>query len=213
MWHGYEWPAFLRFWSETLEQLVNNHAENGGTRSAELLPRVVGPVIPGTGIVMTVSFLERVILDALRKAGSKIDWVKLNEKDAWAKEIGVDLEWAGWPLIDGLTRLRHCFAHEYGRVTRRHLTSLQELSNALADRPVPLNFSGKKFSAGQFFSIDISNEDIVLSASSGADSNGLPLSAYQAIRLIFLSFLEELGKASIVDLHEWKNGTTRQSAR
>ena len=90
MWRGYEWPVFLRFWSERLELLVRRYAETDSTRSARLLPQVVGPVISGAGIVMTVSFLERVILDSLREAGSKIDWVKLNSDD-WAKELGMEV--------------------------------------------------------------------------------------------------------------------------
>jgi len=208
VWRGYEWPAFLRYWSETIEQLVNSYAEDDGTRSAKLLPRVVSTAIGGIGIVMTVSFLERVILDALREVESKIDWVKLNEDD-WAKEFGMDLEWPGWPLVHGLTRLRHCFAHEYGRATQRHLAPLRDLSNALADQPVTLTFGDREFSIGQFFLVDLKSEDIILSTSSGTTTDEAIVSASQAIRIIFLSFLEELERVSVVDLQEWRGGTTR----
>ena len=178
------------------------------TRAARLLPQVVGPVISGAGIVMTVSFLERVILDSLREAGSKIDWVKLNSDD-WAKELGMDLTWPGWPLMDGLTRLRHCFAHEYGRATQRHLHHLVDLSDALAERPVTIKFGSREFAIGPFFSVDRTSKDIVLSPPAGWATDGAIVSVSQATRLIILSFLEELEQVGIVDLQEWRDGVGR----
>lgn len=201
MWKGYEWPAFLRFWSETLDLLVRKHATRDGTRSAQLLPVVVGPVIAGTGIVMTVSFLERVILDSLRRAKSDINWVKLNNND-WAKALGMNLGWPGWPLIDALTRLRHCFAHEYGRATKAQLPRLQALSNDLANQPVVITWLNREYSIGQFFSVDPESDDIILLASNEKSPS-------QSIRMIFLSFLEELEKVGVVDLQEWRDGETQ----
>jgi len=165
-----------------------------------LLPKVVGPVITGTGIVMTVSFLERVILDSLRRSSSEINWVKLNN-DNWRRELGMNLEWPGWPLIDGLTSLRHCFAHEYGRVTQRQLTPLKNLSRDLAAHPIQINWCDREFSIGQFFSINLENDEIILMASND-------MSPSQSIRITFLSFLEELEKVNIVDMREWKEGTS-----
>lgn len=208
MWQGYEWPVFLRFWSERLELLVRRYAENDGTRSARLLPQVVGPVIAGTGIVMTVSFFERVILDALREAGSEIDWVKLNERN-WANELEMNLEWPGWPLIEGLTRLRHCFAHEYGRATERHLQPLIDLSNALEDQPVTITWGDREFSIGPFFSVNRTSKDIILSPPAGSTADEALVGASRATRIIFLSFLEELEKVGVVDLQEWKDGAGR----
>jgi len=149
--------------------LIRNHAENDGTRSAELLPRVVGPVITGTGIVMTVSFLERVILDRLRRIGSDINWVKLTN-DNWAVELGMDMGWPGWPLIVGLARLRHCFAHEYGRATERQLGPLVDLSNSLADAHITIEFADREFIIAQFFFVDPGSEDIIFSAPTGSST-------------------------------------------
>lgn len=207
MWRGKEWPAFLRFWSETLEVLVRRHAEIGAG-SARHLPQVVGPVIAGTGIVMTVSFLERVILDALREAGSEIDWVKLNNRD-WATELEMDLEWPGWPLMDGLTRLRHCFAHEYGRATQRHLQALLDLSCALADQPVTITFGAREFSIGQFFSVDRASKEIILSPPAGSRTDEAIVGVSRATRITFLSFLEELEKVGVVDMREWTSGAAQ----
>lgn len=211
MWRGYEWPAFLRFWSEKLELLVRRHAENDGTRSAQLLPQVVGPVIAGTGIVMTVSFLERVILDSLRETESEINWVKLDNRN-WAEELEMDLEWPGWPLMDGLTRLRHCFAHEYGRATQRQLRPLLNLSNALADQPVTIAWGPREFAIGPFFSIDQESKDIILSPPAGRTTNDAIVGVARATRITFLSFLEELEKVGVVDLQEWRDGAAQPQA-
>ena len=208
MLRGYEWPTFLRFWSEGLGGLVKQYAENNHHRSARLLPQVVGPVLAGTGIVMTVSFLERVILDALREVESEIDWVKLDDRN-WAVELEMDLEWPGWPLMDGLTRLRHCFAHEYGRATERHIHYLVDLSNALADQPVTITFGAREFPIGQFFSVDRASKDIVLSPPVGTVTGDPLVGASQATRLIFLSFLDELEKVGVVDMQEWRSGASR----
>jgi len=202
MWKGYEWPAFLRFWTERLEILVRRFAETDGSRSASLLPDVVIPVIGGTGIVMSVSFLERIILDALNRAGSKISWVKLNNDD-WAKELGMDLSWPGWPFIDILTRLRHCFAHEYGRATQKQINELQKLRSSLATNPIQITWVSKTYVIYPFFSIDPVAKEITLESSptKGSDPERSPS---QSFRIILLSFLEELEKIGVVDLQDWK---------
>ena len=203
MWQGYEWAAFARFWTETLEILVRGHAENDGTRSAQLLPKVVSPVIAGTGIVMSVSFLERVILDALKNTGSEITWVKLTNDD-WANELGVSLDWPGWPLIEILTRLRHCFAHEYGRATQKQLNELLELRNNLNENSITITWVGKEYTICPFYTINSETEEILLETSNSGNCERR-LSPSQSIRIILLSFLEELEKAQIVGLEGWKN--------
>lgn len=207
MWRGYEWSAFLGFWSETLDRLVGGIAAEGENSSVLLLPKVIGPVIPGTGIVMTVSFLERVILDALVERDSHITWVKL-DRDDWVQELGVDQEWVGWPLIQGMTRLRHCFAHEYGRATNRQFGPLIELSDQLKDNPIRIPFYENDFNIGQFYVVNPDTKEIILSNSACTrihDGASLPWSV--ANRIIFMSFLDELEKVNIVDMSEWKTGS------
>ena len=126
MLQGKQWPAFLRFWTETLEILVRKHAEFEGSPRGDALLEAVGPVIPGAGIIMSVSFLERVILDKLIENNSDIKIVKLTKED-WKNELGLDENWEGWPLVEILTRLRHCFAHEYGRATEYQINKLKVL--------------------------------------------------------------------------------------
>ena len=207
MWQGYEWATFARFWTETLEMLVRKHANNDGTRSARLLSTVATPVIAGTGIVMSVSFLERVILDALKKNNSTITWVKLTNDD-WAKELGINLEWSGWPLIEILTRLRHCFAHEYGRATQKQIEALLNLKHSIEKKPIKIKWSEKEHSICPFYKIDLETEEIILETSDTCNCER-KLSPSQSIRIILLSFLEELDKVGVVDLDGWKKASEK----
>lgn len=208
MWHGYEWPVFLRFWTETLDILVRGYAERKDIRSAKLLPEVVSPVIPGIGIVMSVSFLERVILDALRERGSSITWVKLNRRD-WAEELGMDMSWPGWPLIDVLTRLRHCFAHEYGRATQRQIEPLRKRRIDLEDEPINITWGSREYTIRPFFSVNPESEEVMMETPRVKEEKKR-LSPSQSIRIIILSFLEELEKVNVVDLKAWRDGKAEQ---
>lgn len=77
MLQGRQWTVFLRFWSESFGQIVRSHAEDEGSPRGDALLEAVGPVITGTGIVMSVSFFERVILDKLIYNKSDIKRVDL----------------------------------------------------------------------------------------------------------------------------------------
>ncbi|GBF27540.1 hypothetical protein MnTg02_02594 [bacterium MnTg02] len=131
--------------------------------------------------------------------------MKLNCRN-WAEELEMDLEWPGWVLLDGLTRLRHCFAHEYGRATQRHLQPLIDLSNNLADQPVTITYGDREFSIGPFFSVDRESKDIILSPPAGRTPDEALVGASRATRIIVLSFLVELEKVGVVDMQEWRAG-------
>ena len=198
MLQGKQWPVFLRFWTETFEGLLRKHAEFEGSPRGDALLEAVGPVIPGTGIIMSVSFLERVILDKLIANESGIKIVKLTNDD-WVKELELDKDWSGWPLVEILTRLRHCFAHEYGRATKYQIKKLKDLLNLITNNPIKVHWSGKEYLIGPFYKINDETLEITLESKSGK------LSPSQSVRIIILSFLNELEKAGIVDMEEWKN--------
>lgn len=113
----------------------------------------------------------------------------------------MDESWEGWPLIEILTRLRHCFAHEYGRATEHQINELKDLLSLIEDDPIKIKWGEKDYKVGPFYKINDETSEITLESKSGDRSPSV------IVRIIMMSFLNELEKAEIVDMEEWKNAS------
>lgn len=200
---GREWGVFLRFWSDQFPSVFRNFVHGEGEERGAALTAAVSPVLSGVGIIMIVSFLERQILDELRARNSKIKEVKLSNQD-WVSVLGVDSTWPGFPLLEALTKLRHCFAHEYGRATNRQSSALASIANQLAANPITLPINkGRAVDIGPFYSIDrATNEIALIETTSGSNT-----AVSKAVRMTTLSLLLQLHNAHVVDMTSWLNSS------
>jgi len=109
------------------DQLWNSiHDEIGAVNDdrAERLRVSVLPVVPGSSIILACSYVERVVfelkrtvLDSGLQADEQIPHVA--ELREWQRYFALPVSWDGWSEFSNLFRIRHCFAHEFGRATDR----------------------------------------------------------------------------------------------
>ena len=156
MFRGKEWGTVLRFWADGLPSAFRNYSNGEAPDRQERLLKAVAPTLPGAGIVMLISLLERIVLDLLQEVRDEsVDQVKLTEA-GWRHELGVN-SWDGWDALAGLVALRHCFAHEYGRVTSRqrpHIAAfLAQLEAGLINVTIPGPKGPVTKAMGVFYSI------------------------------------------------------------
>ena len=123
------------------DQLWNSiHDEIGTVEDdrAERLRVSVLPVVPGASIILACSYLERCVFelkqtvpDSRLQANEQIPNVA--ELREWQRYFSLPVPWDGWYELSNFFRIRHCFAHEFGRATvrqKRHIESfLLELQN------------------------------------------------------------------------------------
>jgi len=171
MFSGKEWGTVIRFWADNLPSAFKHYAIGEGGDRQQRLETTAGPMIPATGIIMFVSLAERLALDALQAhrisiGGDSVDTVRLTDGNMW-NELGVDTSWDGWRVISGLVALRHCFAHEYGRVTARQHSNVttfhSELSSGALTVTIQKPNGSDSTTMQSFYSID-SDQNIVCSA-------------------------------------------------
>lgn len=99
---------------------------------AERLQRSVAPIVPGASIVLACSYVERVLLDL----GMPPPKRGISVLGAAREHFSLSSEWELWGEFENFFRLRHCFAHELGRVTISQRKGLQEFLQKLKNSEV-----------------------------------------------------------------------------
>jgi len=124
----------IRFWADTaisgFEHALDptNPSEHAATRR-----KVVMPTALGAGLVIGVSLLERLAMDKLAEIGKKSpEPIRSMTNLNWVNELSLNLEPGTREELETFIRLRHCFAHEYGRTTDKQDKPLRDYLNRLA---------------------------------------------------------------------------------
>jgi len=118
----------IRYFSDHLEDGIVNEIGDASDPWAKRLRDSVLPAVQGTKIVMIISLLERAIIDTEKTPpntphiGSIFD--KIN--NLGFKQINSELD-----ELSGLFALRHCFAHEFGKITDRQSKNVRQFYNDL----------------------------------------------------------------------------------
>jgi len=113
----------IRFFLYQLEHGIESEIGDGNHPYCERLKQSVLPVVHGTKIVMTLSLVERLVIQVEElPENTPFRGHQLKEK---LINLGFDQNWKGWVEIEGFLSLRHCFAHEFGKVTKRQTEPLK----------------------------------------------------------------------------------------
>lgn len=98
------------------------------------LSKSVYPAIVGAKVIMVVSLLERLVIDVENCPGNTPS-TSLVMKDKLLN-LGFDKNWYGWEELAGIMSLRHCFAHEFGKITDRQCQKLIGFLQALNNQTI-----------------------------------------------------------------------------
>lgn len=128
----------IRFICDHLWQSVFREIGDVEDERSDRLRKAVVPVVPGASIVLACSYVERIAYE-LRKtvpcSGQPVSPMipMVAELPTIQSHFNLDPSWYGWPELGNFYRLRHCFAHEFGRLTDRQrphvLAFLKSLQN------------------------------------------------------------------------------------
>lgn len=118
----------LRYMSDQLENgIVNEINIFSGPRSVRLSTSVL-PVVIGAKVVMVMSLLERIVVEVENMPNNTP--CHSNDLKEKLMNLGFDVNWYGWEELKGIVSLRHCFAHEFGKVTERQKSNLKSFLQA-----------------------------------------------------------------------------------
>jgi len=131
----------LRFITDNLQTSVNNYIENESAQRQECLREAVVPVLPGATLMLGCSLLERLVLNLISKnldSGGKVnpDIPSVGGLSEWQRYLALDANWYGWGELGNFFRLRHCLAHEFGRVTDRQRLYISQFLDDLGNNKV-----------------------------------------------------------------------------
>jgi|LGVF01.1.fsa_nt_gb hypothetical protein len=138
MHHG----TVIRFICDHLDKEVYRQIEiEGNTERTERLKKSVVPLVPGTSIVLACSYIERIVYEIKKTVrDSGISQNQSIPKVSNLREIqryfDLDVTWQGWEELGNFFRLRHCFAHEIGRVTDKQRYDITSFLNKLNKKEV-----------------------------------------------------------------------------
>ncbi len=142
----------LRYMSDHLEEGIVNEIGDGIDPYCQRLQNSVLPVVIGTKVVMVISLIERITIDVENMSGNTPSQSHiLRDK---LVNLGFDSNWYGWRELEGLLALRHCFAHEFGKVTARQQQPINDFQRDLSNGSI-LDSSGKP--VPQYFTV-VNNE-------------------------------------------------------
>jgi len=121
---------------DNLHDAFSNFVNLGSAARAAKLRQSVEPAILGTSIVMGVSVLERICGELMscttnRNTSSTQNVPTVGSLRTWQRHLGLDATWHGWQELGNFIRIRHCFAHVYGKVLQRHRTDLVSFRDRL----------------------------------------------------------------------------------
>jgi hypothetical protein len=123
-----------------LEQGIESEIGDGTDPYCRRLQNSVLPVVLGTKIVMSLSLLERLVINVENMPDNTAHKSHIL-KDKLIN-LGYNKNWYGWCELDGFLALRHCFAHEFGQVTDRQKKPVEEFYRKLNNGEV-LDDKGK----------------------------------------------------------------------
>lgn len=108
---------------------------------SERLRKAVVPIVPGASIVLAVSYVERIFYELKKTVPSSGQprsplIPRVGELQKIQSYFGLDPSWYGWPELGNFYRLRHCFAHEFGRLTDCQRPHVLEFLRALENGQV-----------------------------------------------------------------------------
>lgn len=155
-------PA-IRFWADQFESAYANYIRN--VDSAEFQDNYatnVRPTINGAKIVMLIALLDRIIVDSGNTHGKKLT---LSNIQGWKGSLGLTNSWTqdNWDILENFVKLRHCFAHEFGRLTPDQDESVKNFLNRLENKGIKLtrkkksndnNLESFKETLESYYSID-----------------------------------------------------------
>ena len=130
----------LRFWCDNLKHAIDNYlALEVKSERTTRLQSAVTPMVPGASVVVGISLSERLVMDLVyqEKGGMGIaPRISFGELTTWRSVLGLDPKWYGWHLLVNFIRLRHCFAHEYGRLTEKQDKHIREFLACLKSQAI-----------------------------------------------------------------------------
>ena len=111
-------------------------ARGEGEARQERLREAMVPVMLGSSLVLTISFLERLVEDIINRtpdSGAAQDPMIPNVRQLrkWQSHLDLDLNWYGWNELGNFIRLRHCYAHEFGRMLDRQRPHVEDFLTQL----------------------------------------------------------------------------------
>lgn len=132
--------TIIRYFIDHLHGTYENFVNSLGPTSPQVLRlrQSVEPAIFGTSIVMGISILETICTELMakfpnRNAYSTRNVPRVGGLKQWQKHLDLDPKWYGWPELGNFVRIRHCFAHRYGKVLPRHHNNLVSFMSKLQD--------------------------------------------------------------------------------
>ena len=147
----------IRFWADTVKSGIE-HALIPSDQSEHAIERrdAVMPTALGAGIVIGVSLLERLAMDKIAELRSEEPRsIHSMTQLAWVDDLSLDLQPGTREELANFIRLRHCFAHEYGRATSQQIGHLTNYLGRLESGDIR-DERGEKILP--YFSISDSNE-------------------------------------------------------
>ena len=137
-----------------------------GTPRFERLEKAVVPLLPGTSIIMACSYAERVVLELkLQVQGSSLcpdnSIPASGNLRGTQRYCALDVKWQGWEELGNFFRLRHCFAHELGRVTDRQRVGVTAFLKKLQSGNVIWNARWQGQEVVQPY-YEITNDEIIM---------------------------------------------------
>ncbi len=149
----------LRFWTDNLGHAIETHLDIAQGPEAIHRRSVVMRIVPGASVTVGISLLERLVTDLVHQKQSggqgAAQPIQLGNIGSWQSTLELDPNWYGWKLLDNFIRLRHCFAHEYGRVTA---TQNNPLRSFLADLQTTPIVDDRNRTITPYYSIDAGGE-------------------------------------------------------
>jgi len=152
----------IRFICDHIYKEVYRQIElEGSTGRTERLKEAVVPLVPGTSIILACSYVERIVYEQKEKvpdSGSSENPAipKVSNLHKIQRYFDLDSKWDGWGELGNFFRLRHCFAHELGRVTDKQRVEITSFLDKLNREEVL--YDGKIVEP--YFNID--NDEIIM---------------------------------------------------
>lgn len=114
----------IRFLCDHLWRSVYHEIGDIQDTRANRLRKAVVPIVPGASIVLVCSYVERIVFDLKKTVPHSGKGVNpaiptVAELNKIQSHFDLDSSWYGWSELENFFRLRHCFAHEFGRLTDR----------------------------------------------------------------------------------------------
>ena len=147
----------IRFWADTVHSGFkhaldpSNESEHAVERRAAVMPTALG-----AGIVIGVSLLERLAMDKIAELQNREPQsIQSMTQLQWVDELSLELQPGTRAELANFIRLRHYFAHEYGRATSQQIGHLADYLDRLESGDIEDEDGGE---IRPYFSIDESNE-------------------------------------------------------